>query len=335
MLEIGVNAGHSILIMLLANPNINIVCMDICKFKYVQPCIQYLNDAFGNKIKLIKGNSPSEYQRYIEDNIDLNFDLFHIDAYHIWNNMIDEIALTLSVSNPGNIIIMDDTNIIPHMFKNNCDRIETWKNNGIYESSAYTVTKKLETPYRYPTPLCKIALKYGTDKCREIKHNYTKFYHLLFQDRIHDVFDVLEIGIGTVELMGKNYKPGCSLYMWREYFPQANIIGLDINKEVLFKDENIRCYYCDQSDPKSLLKVVESQQFDIIIDDGSHVKEHQITSVNTLIPYVKSGGIYIIEDVKSPGLFKDSVNMKDIEFMEEFLFDPNISDDRLTIFWKK
>jgi len=37
----------------------------------------------------------------------------------------------------------------------------------------------------------------------------------------------------------------------------------------------------------------------IIIDDGSHINEHVITSFNTLFPYLKDGGIYIIEDLQT------------------------------------
>ena len=37
--------------------------------------------------------------------------------------------------------------------------------------------------------------------------------------------------------------------------------------------------------------------FDIIIDDGSHKMNHQQISFDVLFPHLKSGGIYVIEDL--------------------------------------
>ena len=45
--------------------------------------------------------------------------------------------------------------------------------------------------------------------------------------------------------------------------------------------------------------------FDVIIDDGSHLIDHQIKSFNILKEKMKPGGIYIIEDVNN---FDDTVN---------------------------
>lgn len=38
--------------------------------------------------------------------------------------------------------------------------------------------------------------------------------------------------------------------------------------------------------------------YDVIIDDGSHVKEHQMIAARTLMPYLAVGGVYIVEDVQ-------------------------------------
>ncbi len=75
------------------------------------------------------------------------------------------------------------------------------------------------------TDLCHLAEYYGTDKLGV----YTPFYDLLFRDRREKVFKVLEIGIGTIKAMAhvKGYKAGASLRMWRDYFINAEILGLD------------------------------------------------------------------------------------------------------------
>lgn len=39
--------------------------------------------------------------------------------------------------------------------------------------------------------------------------------------------------------------------------------------------------------------------FDIILDDGSHISEHIITSFTTLFSELKPGGLYVIEDTQT------------------------------------
>ena len=44
---------------------------------------------------------------------------------------------------------------------------------------------------------------------------------------------------------------------------------------------------------------VQEKAFDVIIDDGSHLNQHQIFTFETLYPFVKDGGVYVIEDVQT------------------------------------
>jgi demethylmacrocin O-methyltransferase len=115
---------------------------------------------------------------------------------------------------------------------------------------------------------------------------------------------VLEIGIGNAELMGKHiegYSPGASLLMWRDYFPAATIFGCDI-LDVLFEGERIVTFHADQNDENSLLSMMaeisklEGLPLDLIVDDGSHIFEHQEKSLVTLWRFLKQNGTYIIED---------------------------------------
>jgi predicted O-methyltransferase YrrM len=144
------------------------------------------------------------------------------------------------------------------------------------------------------TPLCALALKYDTDKCPQWRgntgHEYTPFYHnYLFRNRIPQ--SVLEIGVCT----------GASLRMWSEYWPQANIIGIDNVPQTMFRAGRIVTALADQGSRESLQNFKDElvgAAFDIIIDDGSHVVEQQILSAQMLIPMLAPCGIFVIEDVQ-------------------------------------
>jgi hypothetical protein len=161
------------------------------------------------------------------------------------------------------------------------------------------------------TELCDLFIKYKSDKCPQILHSYSNEYYNLLNDIKDNVKNVIEIGIGNDELMkpicGFSYEVGASLRAWRDFFNNANIYGLDIREDVLFNEDRINTFYTDQSKEIELEKTVknikefnnnESLEFDLIIDDGSHIVEHMLLSINTLAKHLKVGGIYIIEDIQ-------------------------------------
>ena len=76
VLEIGTYMGHSLLIMLLANPNLKITCIDISE-EYTLPSVNVLNKYFNNAITFIKNDSISFLQ-----STDQTFDFFHVDGHH-------------------------------------------------------------------------------------------------------------------------------------------------------------------------------------------------------------------------------------------------------------
>lgn len=162
-----------------------------------------------------------------------------------------------------------------------------------------------------PTELCKLGYKYGTDKCPQIKHAYTPFYYDLLKDKRQSIKKVLELGIGYTrknshipEVVYENgikvyLEQGASLKMWRDFFPNAQIYGADFRPEVIFEDERITTYICDERKKEDLLKLVESigSDLDLVIDDASHRVNDQIFTSQTLLPLLKKDVIYIIEDV--------------------------------------
>lgn len=160
------------------------------------------------------------------------------------------------------------------------------------------------------TPLCRIAYKYGTDKCPQIKHSYTTIYYELFKDKTNRVKKILEFGIGHYKGMENQktchdpgldrlYHRGASLYMWREFFPNADVYGADIVKEAVFDDERIQTFVCDERDEKQVKQLINKigSDIDIVVDDASHKVNDQIKLAQTLLPLLRYGATYVIEDV--------------------------------------
>ena len=131
---------------------------------------------------------------------------------------------------------------------------------------------------------------YGTDKSSR-HHNYLDFYEkFVGESRLHDL-KILEVGVFS----------GQSLATWEAFFPNATIIGCDINDaSKQFERKRIVIEILDQSNIDELVQVgVRHGPFDLIIEDGSHFCEHQITTLRTLFPFLNNNGIYIVEDLQT------------------------------------
>lgn len=140
--------------------------------------------------------------------------------------------------------------------------------------------------------LTELARKYGTDKIDG--HTYTPIYERYFADLQPNL--VFEIGVGGY---GDPHKGGASLRMWRDYFPTAQIISLDIHPKEI-NEERIAVYQGSQTDWEVLKKILERHGLpDIIIDDGSHVCADVIRSFELLFPTLPLGGWYVVEDTQT------------------------------------
>jgi hypothetical protein len=144
------------------------------------------------------------------------------------------------------------------------------------------------------TKLCEIAQTYRTDKAGW----YTPFYSLLFEPRRQEIKKVLEVGIGTKEAMSHvdGYLPGASLFMWRDYFPRAEVWGVDLDPAVMVLAPGIRSVHSDSRNPELPAKL--PSDFDLIVDDGSHSADAQADTFVNLINLVRDGGLYIVEDAE-------------------------------------
>lgn len=112
---------------------------------------------------------------------------------------------------------------------------------------------------------------------------------------------MLEIGLGC----DMSYGPGKSYYTWLEFLPNVDLYYIEYNKECVEKwaqnITDVKIYTGSQSDVDFLDKFINSSGggFDIIIDDGGHTMEQQITSLERLFPIVKPGGMYFCEDLQT------------------------------------
>jgi SAM-dependent methyltransferase len=155
-----------------------------------------------------------------------------------------------------------------------------------------------------PTKLCRVMTKYGSDKGRV--HNYTTVYSALFKGCYDQPLRILELGLGTnnpdlPSSMGPLGIPGASLRGWREIFPHALVYGADIDRGILFKEDRIKTFYCDQLDLSSIRELWSHPDLqagvDVIIDDGLHTFEANVSFLEGSLDHLRPGGIYVCEDI--------------------------------------
>lgn len=129
-----------------------------------------------------------------------------------------------------------------------------------------------------------ILTRHGSDK--DASHGYGPVYDSLFPDR-GAVRLVLEIGVEN----------GRSLRAWREAFPEAHVVGLDLRGYPNSPDGRIECHKGDQRNPGDLLRAAAGRRFDLVVDDASHVLADQLLSLFVLWPHLAPGGFYVIEEL--------------------------------------
>jgi autotransporter strand-loop-strand O-heptosyltransferase len=119
-------------------------------------------------------------------------------------------------------------------------------------------------------------------------HEYDKHYPMFFDKWRDDSINIFEIGLDE----------GKSMNVWQNYFPYAKIWGMDISKS--FKNSRCEVFVGNQNNINDLKRITNHiPKCNIIVDDGSHVAEHQLKTFYYLFENMLDwGGVYIIEDTE-------------------------------------
>ena len=140
------------------------------------------------------------------------------------------------------------------------------------------------------------AMVQGTDKTTT--HRYQYMYAKYLLPVRHREMKLLEIGLGCDTEWGA----GHSVDLWHELLPRMTYHSIELDGGCALKFVprlGARQFIGSQDDPHFLGRVVNSTgPLDVVIDDGSHYSEHQRATFSLLWPFVKPGGIYVIEDLQ-------------------------------------
>lgn len=136
-----------------------------------------------------------------------------------------------------------------------------------------------------------LCINHNCDKGRlpnGVGHCYGRHYSEVLEPLRHQPIRLLEIGVGD----------GKSIRVWLDYFthPQAHITGVDIDP-VSVSGPRYTFRQINQTDALGLQSLFG--HYDVIIDDGAHTPQATVTSFEALWPFLKSGGYFIIEDLKT------------------------------------
>ncbi len=92
---------------------------------------------------------------------------------------------------------------------------------------------------------------------------------------------------------------GGSMAMWKDYFGSgALIVGIDIDPECkAHQAEGIDVFIGSQDDPAVIDAIFSKYpRIDIVLDDGSHMMQHMISSFDLIYNRIHQNGVYIVED---------------------------------------
>ena len=121
---------------------------------------------------------------------------------------------------------------------------------------------------------------------------YLNVYERVLGSYRNNPINLLEIGIQN----------GGSLEVWSKYFSKANIlIGCDIDRKCLdlqYEDPRIKVVVGDSTEKSTKNEIIKyANEFDIVIEDASHISSHIIKAFIDYFPLLKENGVFIAEDL--------------------------------------
>jgi predicted O-methyltransferase YrrM len=137
--EIGFNAGHSAMVMLLGREDtpLDFTIFDIGEHKYTNPCYNYIKSKFPSvSFEFVEGDSTKTMPSWISSHPELigSYDVVHLDGGHSEHCILNDMKNSDILVKKGGIIIIDDTNI-SHINK----YVEKMLTSGKYEELKHIV----------------------------------------------------------------------------------------------------------------------------------------------------------------------------------------------------
>lgn len=148
------------------------------------------------------------------------------------------------------------------------------------------------------TWLCQLGASLGTDKSplnqRGHRHPYTSAYSLLLSQYRFQPVRFAEIGIAM----------GASAAMWSHFFNNGQIFMFDSDENFIsncrsYNLPNVICNQMDVFKEDSIRSALEAigGNLDVLLDDSTHGIDDQIRIIETALPYVRPGGMILVEDI--------------------------------------
>jgi predicted O-methyltransferase YrrM len=197
------------------------------------------------------------------------------------------------------------------------------------------------------TTLCQLCAQAGTDKTpfnlNGHRHPYTAPYSLFFEPLRHKPIKFAEVGVFR----------GASVRVWRSFFSQAKVYGYDNDEPNLayirsLNLPNTVLHTLDASKAENIIErfqddTKDGELFDVILDDASHSMEDQCLMIKTALPFLKKGGLLIIEDIFREQPMEDFQpvyeSVRHLVSFQTFIrcdhalrFSPGWDNDRLLVF---
>ena len=169
----------------------------------------------------------------------------------------------------------------------------------------------------YTKTLTEIGIQYNTDKATF--HHFTEIYDEYFKALRNKTLNILEIGIDK----------GYSINMLRDYFPNAQIYAIDCLDKTHLSGDRFIFSVGDQANREYMKNLFPGIEFDIVIDDGGHGMEQQQVTLEETLPKLKSGGIFVLEDLHTSYEYgytedkTDNTTLTLIENIKEFNISSN------------
>jgi predicted O-methyltransferase YrrM len=118
------------------------------------------------------------------------------------------------------------------------------------------------------------------------------------RERIERILDVGIFKGGSAALYAKLFEP--SRLVAIEYTAEPVAALTAFIEDNALHDRLIPCYGTDQSDAQAMGNILAAQfpahDIDLVVDDASHFYFETRATLNLALPYLRPGGLYVIED---------------------------------------